>query len=137
MNKLFLILSVTLLIISVSCKKQAGQGGQATIQGKVYLRKMSPSFQFIYQTPAENLSVYIIYGDDLTYGANTNTSPDGVYQFQYLRKGSYKIYVYSNDSAGTVGPPINASAPKIAVYKEVNVTSKKQTVDVSPIISYY
>jgi len=137
MKKIFLILSVTLLIVAVSCKKQAGEGGQATIKGKVLERKMTIDFSHCQgQYNAAEKAVYIVYGDDASYGNKTQTEPDGTYEFRYLRKGSYKIYVYGNDSAGTIGPPINASAPKIAVFKTVEITSRKQTVDAGISVIY-
>jgi hypothetical protein len=137
MKKLFLILSASLFIVSSSCKQQAGEGGMATIQGKVLERKMNPAFSVCYgQYIAANFKVYIIYGDDVSYGNSTSTGPDGVYQFQYLRKGSYKVYVYSNDSARTVGPPANATAPKMAVSKDVRITSRKEVVDAGVITVY-
>ena len=137
MRKIILVLSVIVLLLCGSCKQQAGEGGMGTIQGKVLERKMSNDFSHcLGQYPAADFSVYIIYGDDVTYGNNMNTGPDGVYEFQYLRKGSYRIYVYSNDSAGTLGPPINANAPKKAIYKDARITSNKQVVDAGTTIIY-
>lgn len=137
MKKLVVLISIIVFIVSSSCKQQPGQGGMATIQGKVIERKMSADFSHcLGQYPAADFNVYIIYGDDVTYGNNINTGPDGTYQFQYMRKGSYKIYVYGNDSARTLGPPINANAPKMAVYKDANVTSRKETVEVETIVVY-
>jgi hypothetical protein len=57
-----------------------------------------------------------------------------VFEFKYLRKGNYKIYVYSRDSLGTVGPPYstlnpNTHAPDKAVFKSVEINDKKAMVD--------
>ncbi len=134
MNKIFLILSVTLLIVAVSCKKQAGEGGQATIKGKIWERKVGALMNTIAQYPAPEKAVYIIYGDDATYGNKIQTEPDGTYEFKYLRKGSYKIYAYSLDSVTILGPPQNANAPKIGVSKTVEITGRKQTVDAGTIV---
>ncbi len=137
MKRIIFGLSISALLCSVSCKKQAGEGGQATIKGKIMERKMSADFSTCYgQYVAADKTVYIVYGDDATYGNDTKTGPDGVYEFKYLRKGSYKIYTYSNDSAGTVGPPVNASAPKIAISKSVEITSRKQVVEAGSTIIY-
>ncbi|MEI6489095.1 MAG: hypothetical protein WCP52_09040 [Bacteroidota bacterium] len=137
MKKIICGISIFILLFSISCKKQAGEGGQATIKGKVMERKMSADFTTCYgQYVSADKTVYIIYGDDATYGNNTKTGPDGVFEFQYLRKGSYKIYTYSNDSLGTVGPPVNASAPKIAVSKSVEITSRKQLYESGTMVVY-
>lgn len=137
MKKLVLGLAVFTFLISASCKKQAGEGGQATIKGKVLERKMSADFSTCYgQFVAADKTVYIIYGDDASYGNDVKTGPDGVFEFQYLRKGNYRIYTYSNDSAGTVGPPANAAAPKMAITKSFEVTSTKQVVESANFVIY-
>jgi len=136
MKKTICGLSIFILLFSASCKKQAGEGGQATIRGKVIERKMSDGFTFFGQYVAADKTVYIVYGDDATYGNDTKTGPDGVFEFQYLRKGNYKVYTYSNDSAGSVGPPVNLSAPKIAISKSVEITSRKQLVETGNIVIY-
>jgi hypothetical protein len=120
-----------------SCKKEAGEGGSSLIQGKVIERKMSPSFSLCYgQYNAADRKVYIIYGDGTSPGNSVNSGPDGHFEFPYLRKGKYKVYVYGNDSAGTVGPPINASAPKKAETKDAEITKNHQIVDAGTIVIY-
>ncbi len=140
MKKVFFVLGITLIVIS-SCKKEAGEGGQATITGKIWARNVRPDFGALYnQGPGADIDVYIIYGDDATYGNRVKSGPDGVYEFDYLRKGNYKIYAYSKDSVATVAtPPYSPSnpdlhAPNKAIIKSVEITSKKQTVDAGTIV---
>lgn len=121
---------VTFAIAIASCKKPAGEGGNSSIKGTVHTKNYNPDFSaLINQYAGADLDVYIIYGDDATYGNKTKSGPDGVFEFQYLRKGSYKIYIYSKDSVGTVGPPQNLNAPKIAIFKRVEISKKKEVVD--------
>ena len=119
------ILALSILTIS-SCKKSEGDGGKATITGKVWIKRyidptgtlitMSGEYAGAYE------DVYIIYGDDATFGAKVKTNPDGVYEFNYLRTGKYTIYAYSS---GLTVTPSN----RVAVIKEVEITKKTQTVE--------
>ena len=138
MKKLILCISiffiiVTLALFETSCKKGPGSGGRATIKGKVWTRKHDIGYTVVlneYNSTDE--PVYIIYGDEINYGDKVSTNYNGEYEFQYLRKGSYKIYVYSNDSAAIHDG--NATAPKVAVVKEISITGKKETVDAGTLI---
>lgn len=122
---LFLFLSYIL-----SCKKEAGEGGNSSIKGKVWVRKHDPGFTTVLnQYPGADEDVYIIYGNQVGVNDRIRTDYEGEFEFKYLRKGNYKIYVYSKDSASIVGPPSNPTAPDIAVVKEITITDKKQTVD--------
>src|SRR4051812_30437130 len=101
-RKAFLLtatISVALCLILISCKKEAGEGGQATITGKVYVRQYNKTFTtFIGEYYAQGEDVYIIYGNETAVGNRVRTNYDGTYQFSFLRKGSYKVYAYSKDS---------------------------------------
>ena len=56
--------------------------------------------------------VFIIYGeDDDIYDEDTKTNYDGTFEFKNLRKGSYRIYVYTADLSETSGvAPVFKSA---------------------------
>src|SRR6266550_2043561 len=99
MKKLLLFI-VIIVTITSSCKKAAGEGGQATITGKIWVEEWTSSFTV--HNPADDhygadYDVYIIYGNDATYGNRVKSGPTGIYEFKYLRPGSYSIYVYSKD----------------------------------------
>ncbi len=115
-----------LLLISVctfSCKKKPGEGGFATIQGKVYVKNYDAFFTNVtseYYLPSEN--VYIIYGDGTEIGESVKTSYDGSFKFNYLRKGTYKVYVIGKDAN---------SSPKgnpIEVLAKTEITKKKEVI---------
>lgn len=142
MKKSITILTLIALTIGTACKKTAGEGGLSTIKGNVYTKNYNSNFSTLLgQYPGADVDVYIIYGDDVTFGDRIKSGPDGVFEFKYLRKGKYKIYVYSKDSVATVGYPHsmtnpNVNAPDMAVYKEVEVTKRKQTVDTGTLDIY-
>jgi len=119
--KLKTLYAFILLVFVVSCKKDAGGGGNSSIKGYIHVKDYDAfliTLQGEYDGADED--VYIIYGDDISYADRIKSGPDGIFEFQYLRKGNYKVYVYSADTS---------LAGKIAVLKEVTITSKNQTVD--------
>ncbi len=135
LKKIVTLLVIGAAISGTSCKKPAGEGGTSTIRGFIHTKNYNSNFSMLQnEYPGMDLDVYIIYGNDATYGNRTRSGPDGVFEFKYLRKGSYKIYVYSKDSLATVGPPYsktnpNTNAPNMAVFHTVEIKDKKETVD--------
>lgn len=78
---------------------------------------------------AQDVDVYIIYGDDKTYSERIRTNYDGTYEFKYLRKGTYHIYAYSEDSTLTT----NAMIP---VIRDVEITKNNQDVEADEMIIF-
>lgn len=132
MKHLYLkIIAFTAIIFLLNaCAKDPGEGGNSTITGKVYVKHYNTTFTTLldeYYGP--NIDVFIIYGDNKTYGDHVNTNYDGTYEFNYLRPGMYHIYVYSKDS--TLQTTAN-----IPVIADVEITKRKETVQVSDIIIF-
>ena len=101
MKKLVLFLS--LLISFSSCEKEAGEGGTSVIQGQVYKistyqNPTTGEWDTLYYQLDSGKDVYIIYSDDINavYDDKFETDYNGVYRFDYLRKGDYIIYTYSD-----------------------------------------
>lgn len=118
-------IAITLLSIA-SCKKAAGTGGKAAITGKIWVKRYNTTGTTITgEFAGAYEDVYIIYGNDATYGNRIKTNPDGIYEFTYLRTGKYKIYAYS------IGSTITTN--RLAVIKEVEITKKTQTVECETI----
>lgn len=115
---------VCLLSISVfytACKKGPGQGGRASIKGKVYTVNYNNSFT----VPLDSgylggQKVYIIFGDEIAVGDNQDTNNEGAYEFSYLRKGKYKVYVYTK---------VGSSLLDSALVQEGEITDKKQALE--------
>lgn len=86
-----------LMILGLSaCKKEAGDGGLATIEGNLYENLYDPSGVFIEKIPAGNENIYLIYGDNTTYDDRTDSDADGKYQFKELQKGEYRVFAFSD-----------------------------------------
>ncbi len=137
------IISTSIIILSVfiisSCKKDAGEGGTSKITGKVIQEKWDNTFSVLINSyPLRNQEVYIIYGaDHAQYDNNYKTAFDGSYQFKYLQKGTYQLYVYTEDTTGlsTTGT-VDFTLPKIPVFATVEITKNGQTITVPDILTY-
>lgn len=110
--------ALPLAALFTSCTNSPGPGGKASIQGTLkatrYVNNCTTnSGSFL----AEDEDVYIIYGDDPSYGERVRTGPGGVFYFKYLRTGKYTIYAYSDRC--TV-------ARKEAIIMQVEITDKNQ-----------
>lgn len=111
------------LLLVASCSKDAGEGGTSSIRGKVYAKYYNKTFtSLIGEAYAPDQDVYIIYGDDVTYGDKQKTCYDGSFEFKYLRKGTYKVYAYSLDTT------LTNPATQFAVIAEVKITKSGETI---------
>jgi len=92
-----IIITLAILALLISCKKTEGVGGRATIKGHVLVEDYNNAGVYKGSYDAQNKKVFIIYGnDDEIVDDNVTTSYNGEFQFDYLQKGTYKIYVYSS-----------------------------------------
>jgi len=127
-RNLYFFLVVLLLTVSFSCSKEAGEGGNSSIYGKMTTYNYNAEFtnlRGIY--PSADEDVYIIYGNDRSYSERVRTNYDGVYEFKYLRPGDYTIYAYSKDSTLTL------ISEMVAVIRKVTITENKQSVEAEEI----
>ena len=86
-----------ILIAIAGCTKPEGEGGTSVIYGKVYAYDYNNSGVLLSEYYLADEDVFIIYGDDDNYHDDSyNTSFDGSFRFQYLRKGTYTVFVYSD-----------------------------------------
>jgi hypothetical protein len=135
MRNILFITAITVLIAFASCKKGPGEGGKSKITGKIWVENYNTlnNMWDVYTLKSEyggaDRDVYLIFGDDISYGMSTKTGPDGQFEFDYLRSGDYKVYVQSKDTTRT----------SVSGIKTVEVTvslGKKETVDVESLVVY-
>jgi hypothetical protein len=94
MKKLVSILFGLLLLSA--CTKEPGEGGKNTITGVIIKEEYTEAGNdFVTSYPALEERVYIIYGDNAVFADETRTNYDGSFRFDYLYKGDYSIFVYS------------------------------------------
>lgn len=129
----FLRFSFTISIFGLlfsGCNKEEGEGGDSTIKGRLVCRSYDKDYTvFQSESGDANEDVYIMYGDDLTAGDKVTTNPDGYFEFNYLQKGNYTIYYYSDDST-------KVSTSQIAIKTNASISSNGKTVDLGKLISY-
>ena len=135
MKKIKLYFVLAALFAFTACKKEPGEGGTSTITGRVKTldydyNLVSGDWTWVktreYYAPDER--VYIIYGDDTIHSDDTRTNPDGYYKFEWLRKGKYTIFAYSDDTTGTV---VSGQSP---VKATVEIKENKEEIPAPEIV---
>jgi hypothetical protein len=127
----FCIMMVALVIFISACKKPAGPGGKATIRGKVYAYDYDNTQNYLISKGySAGTKVYIVYGDDKVIGGNVTTSTDGSFEFKYLNKGKYKVFVNSIDTSYKV----KGNDTEIPVIKEVSISDVRKTVTLEDFV---
>jgi hypothetical protein len=101
-RSILMLLTVSLIATIISsCEKPPGPGGKAVIKGKVWAVDYDNTFyRPITEGYAVDERVYIIYGNGTTPNDDVRTGPDGSFEFRFLNKGHYRVYVNSLDTAG-------------------------------------
>lgn len=121
MKKYFILVCLfSIAVFYYSCEKGPGEGGRASIKGKVW----TVNYDAQLTTPRDSgflggQKVYIIYGDETAVGDNQDSNNEGAFEFKYLRTGSYKVYVYTKI--------VNGQLDSAVVWKG-EVTDKKQVL---------
>ncbi len=116
---------LTLSLVLHSCKKVEGPGGTSTIKGVIQAELYNTVGTKIGEYPKELEDVYIVYGDGTTYSDKFTTSYDGSFQFDYLQKGKYSVFVYEDC------PTCPDGKTKKLVATEI--TKQRSTVDLGII----
>lgn len=114
-----------MLFSMLSCQKEAGEGGNSSIHGKITVMEYSNGW-FLGSYDGAEERVYIIYGDNNIYNDDMRTHFDGSYQFDYLYPGTYTIYTYSDCESCISG--------KTMVSETIEITDKGQIVEVPEIV---
>lgn len=120
-NVLGLLLSLVGIFVFSSCNKDEGLGGSSSIQGYIYnIVYQSDNYSFKVDTiPAVGERVYIVYSDndeDPVADKDVRTNLNGMFNFDFLRKGNYIVYALSQY-------PEELNDQKIAETKHVKVGS--------------
>lgn len=119
-------LAATLFFMAISsCKKEPGEGGQATIHGKVYAYKTTGADSGY----ISDVKVYLSYGTNTWEDQNVNSSYTGEYAFPFLHTGDYTVWVLNKCD----------TCPLKQSYDIAHVTINKprETVEVRDLINYY
>ena len=125
--KSLLFVPVVIVLCFSSCSKVEGEGGAAKIKGKVIIHNYNSAGTLISTYPAADEDVYIIYGNENSfYDNDVKTSYDGSFEFRYLQKGNYQVFVYEDCQTCASGDTV--------VMNTINISGKNEVVDLGEII---
>jgi hypothetical protein len=135
--KKLVIIALGVLTLA-ACKKTEGQGGRASITGKIAIQQklyVNGTYQETVNLDGAKEDVYIVYGtDDAIYDDKVECNYDGSFKFNYLEPGTYTIYAY-NEIFHTGSNSTN-NDDDYYTYEAVSQTvevGKKESVDLGTI----
>jgi hypothetical protein len=127
MNKLkYGIIPLLICLSIISCKKDAGPGGLASIRGKVFATDVTTGGNVKDSAYIGGQRVYISVTNDPYHFDDIRTSYDGSYEFKFLRKGTYDVWTYSDCDTCLW-------KQKKEMIQGIKITEKKQSVTVEDI----
>jgi hypothetical protein len=127
---------IAALLAFSSCKKEAGDGGNSSIKGKITkeLRVVLDNSGTAVRTfPAADEDVYIIYGDHVSPDDRVQSNYEGEYEFLYLRPGKYKVYAFSKDTNAVAVP---WDEDHMTVLQKLEITEGNQQVIANDMTIY-
>jgi hypothetical protein len=125
--------------------------GGATIMGRVMMINYFPTAippltdsDIKDIVPAQDLEVFLKYGEKAGYDERVRTDYNGYYQFANLIKGSYRIYVYSQQvvggryagvSEGVIRYPQSQGSFDLVLYKDAEITEFNEVITLEDFVT--
>ncbi len=96
-------LAFLFVLLPLSCQKSAGLGGTGSISGTITEQFYNDDYSLlIYEKPAVDEEVYIVFGTNEELGNRERTNDLGQFRFKYLYPGNYRVYFISDDSSSVL-----------------------------------
>lgn len=93
-------LAFLVVLLTASCEKSEGLGGTGSIAGTLTEQYYNDDYSLlIYEKPAVDEEIFIVFGNDEDLGARVRTNNLGQFMFKYLYPGSYQVYYATGDSS--------------------------------------
>jgi hypothetical protein len=124
--KIKILLLFALSLVFLSCSKDEGYGGLATVQGKIFAKNYNSSGYLVSEGYLGEVRVYISKHGDATSFDDKRTSYDGSFKFEYLQEGTYDVWAFGDCDSCTWSQNY--------VVKTVEVSSRKANVSMEDII---
>lgn len=127
--------AVVAVLLLAGCAKQAGEGGAARVHGRVVKEirlVMTNPGTAVTSYPAPDEEVWIQYGESVSPDDRVFTNYDGEFEFEFLRRGDYTVYVYSQDTTGTAG----VSPDRMPILRTFTIDGRKDEIDLGDITIY-
>jgi hypothetical protein len=100
-------LAFLLVLLPISCQKSEGFGGTGSISGTITEQFYNDDYSMlIYEKPAVDEEIYIVFGTNEELGARERTNDLGQFRFKYLYPGNYRVYFISGDSSSVLNMDI-------------------------------
>lgn len=132
MKQIILGIGVLFFLLN-SCAKE-GEGGTAALEGKIMVRLIKESSVGTLDTlttyEAQDEKVFIVYGDNASFDDDSRTSFNGNYKFDYLYKGNYTIFAYSE----CIFLVNSCPSENYAVIENIEITDANGVTEVPTII---
>ena len=91
------------VLLTFSCQKSEGPGGNASISGTITEQFYNDDYSLlIYEKPAVDEEVFIVFGSDDNLGSRVRTNHYGQFRFKFLYPGDYQVYFISGDSTSAI-----------------------------------
>lgn len=123
--KISILLAALFFLVFSSCKKEPGDGGQATIHGSVYAYKTTGADSGY----KSGVNVYLSYGNHTWEDQNANSSYTGEYTFPFLHTGNYTVWVLNKCDTCALKQSYDIA--------QVTINKATETVEVRDLINYY
>lgn len=119
-----------LCLVFSACNKTPGQGGNSSIKGNVWVQKYDPFFSILqYEYAGQDMTVELTFGDNTSPDMTSQTNSKGEFDFIYLRKGKYKVTVYSKTFQNSQNP-----SGLIPIEKIVIIDKRKASYNTGTIV---
>lgn len=122
-----IILAISAMMIA-SCGIEPGEGGLASIRGKVYGYDINSAGRVLDSGYVGDARVYIAYGSNTWSDDDVRTSFSGDYAFRGLQKGKYTLWVFSQCDS--------CAFNQTYVKKEVEITESNQELVVPDFVIF-
>lgn len=91
-----LLIFTFIALVAVSCKKDPGKGGKATLYGQVEAKfYCDENGQLLELSGAAEQRIYLSYGNNTHFDDDTRANENGLYSFSYLNPGEYTLTTFS------------------------------------------
>lgn len=94
MNLRCLTVSLILFLVFVSCKKNEGLGGRATIKGDVFAYDINAAGMLQDSGWIQDQDVFLSFGSNSSLDLRARTNEKGEYEFRGLQKGNYTLRIF-------------------------------------------
>lgn len=139
MQGYFYYIIILTFLLMASCSPDEGTGGTSSISGKITVEEVLVNIdncEVLATYSAQEHDVYLIYGDNINefYDEDVKTSWNGNFEFNFLKKGKYIVYTYSDcigapcDCTDAACDSCTLSLPKQYISRSIEINENSQEV---------